>query len=72
MSGGKADLNHTLLGVLILSFLTNGINLLGISSLWQQLVIGLVIICSIFMDKFSRLILEYREKQNWIKREGSL
>lgn len=72
MSGGKADLNHTLLGVLILSFLTNGINLLGISSLWQQLVIGLVIICSIFMEKFSRLILGYREKQNWIKREGSL
>lgn len=61
MKGGKADLRHTLLGVLILSFLTNGINILGISSLWQQLVIGFVIVASIIIDKVSNTLIDYGE-----------
>lgn len=61
MKGGKADLNHTLLGVLILSLLTNGINIMGISSLWQQLVIGLVIVASIVIDKVSNILMDYGE-----------
>ena len=48
--GGQGTLTGTLLAVLLLGTLNNGIVLLGINSSWQVAVNGLVILVAIFLD----------------------
>jgi ribose/xylose/arabinose/galactoside ABC-type transport system permease subunit len=48
--GGSGSLGGTLLGALIMGVLRNGLNLLGISSFLQQIVIGIVIIVAVLVD----------------------
>jgi ribose/xylose/arabinose/galactoside ABC-type transport system permease subunit len=48
--GGSGTLPGTLIGALIMGVLRNGLNLLGISSFLQQIVIGLVIIGAVLVD----------------------
>lgn len=45
--GGRGSLLGTLLGVILLAIIQNGLNLLGISSYWHTVVTGLVIVFSI-------------------------
>lgn len=44
LKGGKGALERTILGVLFIGVLENGLNLLNIPFYWQQVVIGLVFI----------------------------
>jgi ribose transport system permease protein len=48
--GGSGTVAGTLVGALIMGVLRNGLNLLGISSFLQQIVIGLVIIVAVLVD----------------------
>ena len=48
--GGKGSVIGTLVGALIIGVLRNGLNLLGVSSFIQQIVIGSVIIGAILLD----------------------
>jgi ribose transport system permease protein len=48
--GGSGTLVGTLIGSLIMGVLRNGLNLLGISSFLQQVVIGSVIIAAVLLD----------------------
>jgi ribose/xylose/arabinose/galactoside ABC-type transport system permease subunit len=48
--GGSGTLVGTLIGALIMGVLRNGLNLLGISSFLQQVVIGGVIIAAVLID----------------------
>jgi ribose/xylose/arabinose/galactoside ABC-type transport system permease subunit len=48
--GGSGTLGGTLVGALIMGVLRNGLNLLGISSFLQQIVIGVVIIVAVLVD----------------------
>ncbi len=50
MSGGSGTLGGTLIGVLIIGVLNNGLNLLGVDSNWQYIVKGLVILLAVYMD----------------------
>jgi ribose/xylose/arabinose/galactoside ABC-type transport system permease subunit len=50
LTGGVGTLGGTLIGALTMGVLRNGLNLLGISSFLQQIVIGLVIIAAVLMD----------------------
>ena len=50
LMGGQGSVIGTLIGALIMGVLRNGLNLLGVSSFVQQLVIGLVIIIAVLMD----------------------
>ncbi len=54
MSGGEGSVSGTLLGVLIMGVLTNGLNLLGVSSYWQDVVTGTVIVCAVVFDHLRR------------------
>lgn len=51
LSGGKGRLFGTLIGVLIIGTLNNGMNLLGVSSFYQQVVKGAVILIAVLLDR---------------------
>ena len=50
LMGGEGTIVGTLIGALIMGVLRNGLNLLGVSSFVQQIVIGLVIITAVLID----------------------
>jgi ribose transport system permease protein len=51
LTGGDGSLGGTLIGALTMGVLRNGLNLLGVSSFLQQLVIGVVIIAAVLVDR---------------------
>jgi ribose transport system permease protein len=50
LMGGEGTLIGTLIGALIMGVLRNGLNLLGVSSFVQQIVIGAVIVGAVLVD----------------------
>ncbi|MFL2061289.1 ribose ABC transporter permease [Marinilactibacillus psychrotolerans] len=51
LAGGKGRIVGTLIGALIIGTLNNGLNLLGVSSFYQQVVRGIVIIIAVLLDR---------------------
>ncbi|OOF42108.1 sugar ABC transporter permease [Rodentibacter rarus] len=47
LSGGKGTLSGTMMGVILLAVIQNGLNLLNISSYWQTVITGGIIILSV-------------------------
>ncbi|MBS0857345.1 MULTISPECIES: ribose ABC transporter permease [unclassified Tatumella] len=50
LTGGKGRITGTLIGALILGFLNNGLNLLGVSSYYQMIVKAVVILLAVLAD----------------------
>ncbi len=50
MSGGKGSISGTVIGVIVIGILKNGMNLLGIDSSWQYIVQGIVILIAVYID----------------------
>jgi ribose transport system permease protein len=50
-AGGEGGLGGTLLGVLIIGVLNNGLNLLNVNALWEQVVKGIVIVLALLIYK---------------------
>ena len=51
LTGGKGRIVGTLIGVLIIGVLNNGLNLLGVSSFYQQVVKGIVLLIAVLIDR---------------------
>lgn len=51
LSGGKGRISGTLIGALIIGTLNNGLNILNVSSFYQQVVKGIVILLAVLMDR---------------------
>lgn len=51
LTGGKGRIVGTFIGVLIIGVLNNGLNLLGVSSFYQQVVKGVVILIAVLIDR---------------------
>jgi ribose transport system permease protein len=51
LQGGKGGVGNTVIGVLIIVFLMNCLNVLKISSLWQDAVFGVVIVLSALLER---------------------
>ena len=51
LMGGKGKILGTLYGAMVIGIIRNGLNLLGVSSFLQQVVIGVIIILAVFLDK---------------------
>lgn len=54
LAGGRGRITGTLIGALILGFLNNGLNLLGISSWFQLIVKAVVILLAVLVDNKKR------------------
>ncbi len=54
LSGGKGSVMGTVLGVLLIGVLNNGLVLLNVSPFWQQVVKGLVILLAVVIDKSNK------------------
>ncbi len=52
--GGTGSLFGTFLGTLLLALIRNGLVLMGVSSYWQNLVFGAVLVLSLYVDKVRR------------------
>jgi ribose/xylose/arabinose/galactoside ABC-type transport system permease subunit len=54
LSGGVGSLFGMALGVLILSFLANGLGMLDLATEWQLVITGVIIIVAVAFDEFKR------------------
>lgn len=54
LAGGQGRAFGTLVGALVLAVIRNGLNLLNVSSFWQQVVIGVVIALAVLSDTLRR------------------
>jgi ribose transport system permease protein len=54
MSGGKGKISGTIVGVLLLTVLVNGMTLIDINSYWQEVIKGIIIVVSVLMDTKSK------------------
>ena len=57
LSGGIGSIWGTVIGALIISVMNNGLTILGLSSFWQYVAKGAVIVLAVLLDK-------WRQKQN--------
>ncbi len=51
LSGGKGKIGNTLIGAILLSTLTSGLQILNVATYYQSIVIGMVIVGAVFADK---------------------
>jgi len=51
LSGGEGRMLGTLLGALLIGVVENGMNLLGVSSEWQKVALGVVILLAAILDR---------------------
>lgn len=52
LSGGQGSLTGTLVAALIMAVINNGMNILAIPAVWQQLVVGLMIVGTVLVDRW--------------------
>ena len=52
LAGGEGRLMGTLIGVLIVGFLGNGLNLAGVEPFWQYVAQGIVLVFAVALDRF--------------------
>jgi inositol transport system permease protein len=54
LSGGRGGIGGTIVGALLIGVLTNGLVIMRVSSYWQQVVIGLIIVAAVAFDTFAK------------------
>lgn len=54
MRGGVGSIRGTFIGVMIISTIKNGLNLLGVDAYVQQVAVGIIIIVAILIDQISK------------------
>lgn len=50
MSGGRGRISGTVIGAMVIGIISNGLNLMGVSSFWQSIVKGVIILFAILID----------------------
>ena len=50
MSGGVGRISGTIFGVMVIGIISNGLNLMNVSSYWQLIVKGCIIMIAVLID----------------------
>ena len=51
MSGGRGGIFQTTLGLFIIGIINNALSLLGVSSYWQTIAMGVIIMTAVVFDQ---------------------
>ena len=51
LSGGKGSVFGSFIGILVVGILTNGLDLLNVSSYYQQIIKGAIILLAVLADR---------------------
>jgi len=51
MSGGRGRIGGTIIGAFVIGILADGLVMMGVSSFWQTVIKGLVIIAAVVVDQ---------------------
>ena len=54
MSGGRGTISGTVIGALVIGILSDGLVMMGVSSFWQMVIKGVVIIAAVVVDQAQR------------------
>jgi ribose/xylose/arabinose/galactoside ABC-type transport system permease subunit len=54
--GGEGGIGGTMIGILIIGVLANGLNILGVAEFWQRVVNGLIIVAVVALDQWRRRV----------------
>jgi inositol transport system permease protein len=54
LAGGRGGIGGTIVGALLIGVLTNGLVIMHVSSYWQQVVIGLIIVAAVAFDAYAK------------------
>jgi putative xylitol transport system permease protein len=55
LSGGVGSVFFTLIGALIIGTISNGLDLMGVSSYYQQIIKGTIIIAAVLIDRMRNI-----------------
>lgn len=64
MAGGKGRISGTVFGAIVIGVVSNGLNLMGVISFWQLLVMGLIIMIAVIIDSMKGKKLPFGLKLN--------
>ncbi len=67
LAGGRGKIHETVYGVLIMGMLSNGLNLLKVSTFWQEVAVGATIVIAVVVDA-----VRYSRSQNRAKEKGGV
>ncbi len=51
LAGGRGKITGTLIGILILGVISNGLNIIGVSSFYQEIIKGFIILIAVLIDR---------------------
>lgn len=54
MSGGRGGIPQTVVGLIVIGIINNALSLLGVSSYWQTVAMGVIILIAVVIDQFRK------------------
>ena len=54
MSGGRGGIPQTVVGLFVIGIINNALSLLGVSSYWQTVAMGVIILIAVIIDQFRK------------------
>jgi ribose transport system permease protein len=54
MDGGKGGIGKTIQGILIIGVINNGLNLMKVSSYWQIVAVGVIILGALIIGQYKK------------------
>ena len=54
MSGGRGGIAQTVIGLIVIGIINNALSLLGVSSYWQTVSMGVIILAAVIIDQFRK------------------